>query len=100
MRGIVLLCVADAERLSLYLGEPQDRLCAYRCYAAFLIDAALTAARADEREKCAQIVDQWETAQDAIVTDLNRKLQCTSPHDYAAQCLEGCAAAIRAMEGR
>lgn len=65
-----------------------------------LLDAALTAARADEREKCAQIVDQWETAQDAIVTDLNRKLQCTSPHDYAAQCLEGCAAAIRAMEGR
>ena len=63
-----------------------------------LIDAALTAAREEQREKDATIVDQWESAQDAIVTDLNRKLQCTSPHDYTAQCLNGCARAIR--EGR
>lgn len=63
-----------------------------------LLDAALTAAREEQREKDATIVDQWESAQDAIVTDLNRKLQCTSPHDYTAQCLNGCARAIR--EGR
>ena len=67
-------------------------------HVAALIDAALTAAREEQREKDATIVDQWESAQDAIVTDLNRKLQCTSPHDYTAQCLNGCARAIR--EGR
>ena len=65
-----------------------------------LIDAAITAARVDERERAAKVCDVEEAQQFELAMQRTVQQLGSSPHDYAAECLHDCAAAIRAMEGR
>lgn len=62
-----------------------------------LIDAALTAARADERERAARVCEAEEAQQFELAMQRTVQQLGSSPHDYAAECLHDCAAAIRAM---